>query len=84
MSADYLIFSHEHAAWWRPGSQGYTTKLSEAGRYTRPAALQICAKAIPGAAHLNALAEVPVAYEDAIDFHHLHTSQHGTIWEFLV
>ena len=30
----YLIWSHEHEAWWRPGALGYTTEITEAGRYT--------------------------------------------------
>ena len=47
----YLVFSHEHGRWWRPGASGYTAKLSEAGRHTRETALRICASAIPGAAH---------------------------------
>lgn len=31
----YLIRSHQHRAWWRPGGQGYTADLFAAGRYTR-------------------------------------------------
>ncbi len=30
----YVIWSHEHVAWWRPDNLGYTTNLAEAGRYT--------------------------------------------------
>lgn len=30
----YLIWSHEHDAWWRPGGWGYTTNVDEAGRYS--------------------------------------------------
>jgi hypothetical protein len=30
----FFIWSIEHDAWWRPGRMGYTTRLSEAGRYT--------------------------------------------------
>lgn len=29
----YFIWSFEHGAWWKPDRQGYTTNLSEAGRY---------------------------------------------------
>lgn len=29
----YVIWSHEHRAWWRPDHLGYTTELREAGRY---------------------------------------------------
>lgn len=38
----YLIWSNEHRAWWRPGRQGYTTSIHEAGSYTRENALEIC------------------------------------------
>jgi hypothetical protein len=34
MSRDYLIWSIEHNAWWRPAKCGYTQTLSEAGRYS--------------------------------------------------
>ena len=30
----YVIWSHEHVAWWRPNHLGYTNILSEAGRYS--------------------------------------------------
>lgn len=35
LSAPWLIWSNEHAAWWGPGERGYTTVIEEAGRYTR-------------------------------------------------
>lgn len=38
-SDDYLIWSHEHAAWWKPDGNGYTTNISRAGVYTRDDAL---------------------------------------------
>ena len=28
--------------WWRPGWWGYTNRLSEAGKYSREEAFQIC------------------------------------------
>lgn len=31
MADTYLVWSHEHGAWWRPGGHGYTTHLSDAG-----------------------------------------------------
>jgi hypothetical protein len=30
----WLIWSHEHKAWWRPNHVGYCHKRSDAGRYT--------------------------------------------------
>ena len=35
MAREYLIWSIEHDAWWRPGEMGYTTTLREAGRYSK-------------------------------------------------
>jgi hypothetical protein len=61
----YLIWSHEHGAWWRDGGYGYTRSLAEAGRVDRAHALNICANAIPGTAHeLAALPELPVRLAD--------------------
>ena len=38
---EFLIWSIEHTAWWRPGRCGYTRKLAEAGRYSRAEAADI-------------------------------------------
>lgn len=46
--ARWLIWSHEHGAWWRPHSRGYTTAVAEAGRYTEEAARKICADTVYG------------------------------------
>lgn len=39
MTADalplFLVWSNQHAAWWRPARRGYTTIIEEAGRYDR-------------------------------------------------
>lgn len=32
---EYVIWSHEHHAWWKPDSLGYTPNLHEAGHYSR-------------------------------------------------
>jgi len=29
----YLIWSHEHGGWWRPGGWGYVSTISQAGRF---------------------------------------------------
>ena len=36
---NYLIWSNEHRAWWRPKAQGYTDSHERAGRYTREEAV---------------------------------------------
>lgn len=38
----YLIWSHEHRAWWAPGHMGYTLEISKAGRYGYETAMRIC------------------------------------------
>lgn len=41
----FYIWSFEHNGWWRPGRMGYTPKLSEAGKYHKMEAADICARA---------------------------------------
>jgi len=38
----YLIWSHEHNAWWGPNERGYTQFISSAGRYREEDAWRIC------------------------------------------
>jgi len=38
----WLIWSHEHNAWWRPNSAGYTRHIESAGSYTKAKASEIC------------------------------------------
>lgn len=40
-SLQWLIWSNEHRAWWRPNSMGYTIHRAAAGRYTWAEALDI-------------------------------------------
>jgi hypothetical protein len=47
MSADYLVWSMEHNAWWAPDECGYTRDVSSAGRYTRERAREIAANPDP-------------------------------------
>ncbi len=35
----YLIWSNEHRAWWRPGSQGYCRDVRKAGLYSKEKAV---------------------------------------------
>jgi hypothetical protein len=38
----WLVWSLEHAAWWKPASLGYTSDIKEAGRYFFEEAVLIC------------------------------------------
>jgi hypothetical protein len=61
----YLVFSVEHSAWWGPGANGYTDRLSRAGRYSRVDALNISTNAIHGSAdRFGMLPEIPVRLAD--------------------
>lgn len=64
MSA-YLIWSHEHGAWWAPDERGYVKKVSQAGRYPRHLALMICFNA--GWPHMSPPNEVPVLESDVLE-----------------
>lgn len=69
MSDDlYLVWSNEHMGWWMPGGWGYSPALRSAGRYTRDSALRICREAIPTAAHIGLISEVPVRLADVEEF----------------
>ena len=48
MSEMWLIWSLEHAAWWKPDSVGYCFKKSQAGRYTFQEACDIVRSANRG------------------------------------
>lgn len=43
----YLIWSHEHGAWWGPNGNGYVNDLRAAGRYTFAEAAEIVVPHIP-------------------------------------
>lgn len=63
-TADYLVWSSEHNAWWRPNRCGYTLNLPQAGRYTRTEVLAICRDARDGIQEGRALTELPVRVAD--------------------
>lgn len=42
---EWMIWSNEHRAWWKPGGWGYTTATAWAGRFTEEHARRICAEA---------------------------------------
>lgn len=37
---EYIIWSHDHRAWWKPGGWGYTTLTHLAGRFSKEVAEQ--------------------------------------------
>jgi hypothetical protein len=41
----WVVWSFEHAGWWRSGGWGYTPDLAEAGHFTEAEALRIEADA---------------------------------------
>jgi hypothetical protein len=68
MDDTYLVWSHEHGAWWRPNRAGYTTSLEAAGRYTRDEAIRICGDAHDGwNGGKSAPPEIPVRLADAME-----------------
>jgi hypothetical protein len=61
----YLVWSHEHGRWWRK-SNGYTSHISQAGRFSRTQALDICQGATIGtASRIGAMPELMVREADA-------------------
>ena len=38
----YLIWSFQKSAWWKPMKRGYTQYVKDAGVYTLEAAIEIC------------------------------------------
>lgn len=62
MTERYLIWSHEHSAWWGPGRCGYVSSIGKAGRYSEAEAMDICTNSIPGTSRrMGALPELPVS-----------------------
>lgn len=68
MSDEYLIWSHEHGAWWRPNRAGYCLAVKDAGRYSQDEAIRICAHAREGLGDLSTPPnEMPVRVEDLLE-----------------
>lgn len=59
---EYLIWSEEHGAWWRPARCGYTRSMKEAGRYSLKDAEEVTIAANLG----ETFCEVPVRVSLAI------------------
>ncbi len=65
----YVIWSHEHSAWWNPRSAGYTRSVIQAGIYDRKEALTICHQGRDGWLYQNSVpSEVPVRVADLPEF----------------
>lgn len=62
---NYMIWSNEHRAWWRPNAAGYTADIAQAGRYTRNDAVKHSATRDqrPG----EILPELPIREDDVFD-----------------
>jgi len=73
MSDLYLVWSHEHSAWWRRGGAGYTKRVSEAGRYSRNDAMQVCLQASIGSGEV--LNELPVKLTDLTELQDRYEAQ---------
>jgi hypothetical protein len=64
---EYLIWSNEHRAWWRPNNAGYTTHVDAAGRYTAAQAINIGAHARDGWCAREIPSEIPVRLADVTE-----------------
>jgi len=64
MDDPYLVWSNEHAGWWKAGGWGYDPGFLLAGQFTRAEAIEICQKALPTAAHIGTISEIPVRLAD--------------------
>lgn len=77
MTLDYLIWSHEHGAWWGPGGRGYVRSMSKAGRYSQAEAISRCVKAMPGtSAWMGAMPELPVRLVDVEQMRDVFQTEH--------
>ncbi|SEQ71573.1 hypothetical protein SAMN05216548_10737 [Faunimonas pinastri] len=74
---EYLVWSTEHRAWWKPDCVSYTYRLDDAGRYTRELALLICSGAHGGWREGEVPSELPVQLEDALTAAGQEAPRHG-------
>lgn len=66
MSAHFLIWSHQHGAWWRANQNGYTSDIDQAGRYPMQEAYNICASANRGMKRRYPPNELAINESDAL------------------
>jgi hypothetical protein len=64
MNETYLIWSNEHAGWWKGNRHGYASGLAGAGHFSRDEAIEICRDALMSSAHIGMIAEIPVRLAD--------------------
>ncbi|MEH2525887.1 MULTISPECIES: hypothetical protein [unclassified Bradyrhizobium] len=64
MIETYLIWSNEHQGWWKADGWGYSPGLREAGHFHKDRAFDICRSALPDAARMGMLSEIPVRLSD--------------------
>ena len=62
----YLVWSHEHGAWWGPKNCGYFIETARAGRYSREEALEISRTARNGWRPGQPPSEIPVREIDVL------------------
>lgn len=60
----YLIWSNEHRRWWRGGGAGYTSRVDDAGLFSRSEAIEISTRALLGRRGVEPLPELPVRRDD--------------------
>lgn len=66
MNGKMLIWSIEHNAWWRAGSNGYTGQLKDAGRYELQEALDIIKHANYGLTRYTQTPNEAIIPEDSL------------------
>ena len=64
MDEIYLVWSNEHAGWWKAGGWGYDPGFLLAGQFTRAEAIEICRKALPTALSIGTISEIPIRLAD--------------------
>lgn len=67
MDEQYLVWSNENCAWWRPSGQGYTRYVEAAGRYSREEAISIARGAHDGWGKGEPPPEIAVRERDVLD-----------------
>lgn len=80
--AYWLVWSHEHNAWWRPKGCGYTVRVDGAGRFTKDEARQHCLSRSPRKFEDCPPPEVAVIAPEFADTHAQLTAELGVAQGF--